>query len=315
MRGKWKTWVKLSAVLAVAAAVTAGVLYQMLEPRANATTASSPVTMGVETQISLEKYQPLLWDGQEVFQGPLILVNNEYPYRPIAQQLTSVYDSKTRAYKVKDKKVQLSPELMEPLNRMMDDFNQATEIGDAMILSGYRSEEEQAQLYKKRVGQKGEEAAAKWVARPGYSEHHTGYAWDFGIYHDNGRSEDFYGQRKYKWLNDHCQEYGFIVRYYEDKTSMTGIAFEPWHFRYVGEPHAEFITKKGFCLEEYIAFLKNYPFGKVHLTLQGADGKKYEVYFVEAIGEEVQVFVPKNRRYTISGNNVDGFIVTSQWDA
>lgn len=91
-----------------------------------------------------------------------------------------------------------------------------------------------------------EAVAANSIARPGSSEHSTGLAIDF-----NGVSEEFDTTPEYRWLMKHAADYGFILRYAEEKESITGIRFEPWHFRYVGSEHAREINRLGLCLEEY----------------------------------------------------------------
>lgn len=98
-----------------------------------------------------------------------------------------------------------------------------------------------------------EAQAARWVARPGASEHQTGLAVDIvdASYQalDRGQ-EDTAVQR---WLMAHCAEYGFILRYPTGKVERTGVNYEPWHYRYVGVDAARKIMKDGLCLEEYTA--------------------------------------------------------------
>ena len=99
---------------------------------------------------------------------------------------------------------------------------------------------------------------------PGHSEHHSGLAFDIITpeYHqfvydldERFATEEPYSAA-YQWLRDNCARYGFILRYPEDKSVLTRISFEPWHYRYVGVEHAEYITSHNLCLEEYIAMLK-----------------------------------------------------------
>ena len=94
------------------------------------------------------------------------------------------------------------------------------------------------------------------------------------------------------------------------KSDLTGVSYEPWHFRFVGKPHAYIMTQQGICMEEYIDYLKQFPFGRQHLQIEDYDGKRYEIYYVKAEEGDTQVPVPTGRAYTLSGNNVDGFIVT-----
>lgn len=90
-------------------------------------------------------------------------------------------------------------------------------------------------------------AARKLVAAPGCSEHHTGLAFDITV-----PGTSFGGTKQAKWLEEHCWEWGFILRYPADKTAITGITNEPWHFRYVGTDAAMEMRETGECLEEYV---------------------------------------------------------------
>ena len=124
------------------------------------------------------------------------------------------------------------------------------------ISSAYRSKSRQAQLLEQEInshvqnGLTSSEAAVqavRLVMPAGYSEHQTGLAIDF-----NGVQEDFYSTDAYAWMDKHAADYGFIERYPRDKVDVTGIDFEPWHYRYVGQEAAKEIASQGICLEEYI---------------------------------------------------------------
>ena len=114
------------------------------------------------------------------------------------------------------------------------------------ICSGYRSYDMQTELYNGYVADWGKKKADTFSARPGYSEHQTGYAMDI-----NDASDAFIGTPEAKWLEKHCTDYGFIIRYKKDKESITGYKYEPWHLRYLGVTLAKKVEKSGLCLEEY----------------------------------------------------------------
>lgn len=308
---KHRWWIAVVIVLLILP-VAGSVLYVLLEPRASSRTAISPANVSFLKNFVPENYQTVPMMRGQIFEGNLILVNSKNSCRAGTENFTRVYDEKNKAYKVKDKSVMMHKCAMLPMNQMMDAFYQETGIRDVLAMSGYRSEEEQAQIFQQKAEAKGEQEASKWAAYPGYSEHHTGYAVDLSIYHDNGHSEAFRGQGKYRWISENCHRYGFIIRYYEDKTPLTGVKYEPWHLRYIGVPHAELLTQRGFCLEEYIAYLKVYSFNTEHLIIEAEDKKKYEVYYVPAKTDITDVPVPKDREYTISGDNMEGFIVTCE---
>ncbi len=86
---------------------------------------------------------------------------------------------------------------------------------------------------------------------------------------------------------------------------LIDLSYESWHFRYVGLPHACVMAENDLCLEEYIDYLRGFPFSGEHLQVTCL-GRSYEIYYCP----RDQVYVPVNGTYTISGNNVDGFIVT-----
>ena len=102
-----------------------------------------------------------------------------------------------------------------------------------------------------------------------------------------------------------------ILRYAADKAEITGIQAEPWHYRYVGEPHATYMKENNLCLEEYLTQLKDYTSDN-RLQIVNWDGEIYEVYYVAAdmAADSTYVLVPPDQDYTISGNNSDGFIIT-----
>ena len=105
----------------------------------------------------------------------------------------------------------------------------------------------QASLYNSYVAQDGQELADTYSARPGHSEHQSGLAFDIGAL-DNGYGNTPGG----RWLNAHCADYGFILRYPAGKESITGYQYEPWHVRYVGKEIASRIMSQGITLEEYL---------------------------------------------------------------
>ena len=115
--------------------------------------------------------------------------------------------------------------------------------------SGFRSYGTQAQLYQSYVNKEGQAAADRYSARPGYSEHQTGLAFDV-IGTDGNLVEDAGAAQ---WLLDHAADYGFVVRYLKGKESVTGYMHEEWHLRYVGK-EAKDIAASGLTLEEYYGF-------------------------------------------------------------
>ena len=115
--------------------------------------------------------------------------------------------------------------------------------------SGFRSYETQTQLYQDYVNKDGKAEADRYSARPGYSEHQTGLAFDL-----IGTDGDLVTEEKAaRWLLDHAADYGFVVRYLKGKEKETGYMAEEWHLRYVGK-EAKDIAASGLSLEEYYGF-------------------------------------------------------------
>ena len=124
------------------------------------------------------------------------------------------------------------------------------------ISAGYRSYDYQQQLFDEQVAEyraegftqdKAVSATRNTVADPGTSEHHTGLAFDITV-----AGTTFKGTEQQIWLHEHCWDYGFIVRYQEDKEKITGFLAECWHIRYVGLPHSTEMRDRNLCLEEYL---------------------------------------------------------------
>ena len=123
---------------------------------------------------------------------------------------------------------------------------------NVVFASGYRDYATQEYLYNKKVAEYGEETAKTIVSPPGTSEHQIGLAADITDQYYQYKNESLENTELFQWMSAHCQEYGFIVRYPKDKTDVTGVMYEPWHFRYVGVEAATYIMEHELCLEEFL---------------------------------------------------------------
>lgn len=141
------------------------------------------------------------------------------------------------------------------LKEMLEDMKKQR-ITNIWIQSAYRSIEYQRVLYQKSINkylkigksqEESEELTKKYINKPGTSEHNLGLAVDF-----NEVDEGFENTKAYKWLQENASIYGFILRYPKDKEEITGIEYEPWHWRYVGQEHAKKMNEESLCLEEYL---------------------------------------------------------------
>lgn len=241
----------------------------------------------------------------EVFSGDLILVNKDHAYSFPAfeagtegeSDITPIYELASESYKFKDYEVSLSAKTITALNSMMDDFYSQTGKNDIMVIDGYRSKESQDEVGDPEVP-------------GGYSEYHTGLSFDLGIFPEEEDSYYYTPDGDYAWINDNCANYGFILRYPTGKETKTGFEAKDYQFRYVGIPHALYMKENKLCLEEYIDVLKGYTSTGEHLSI--SDGTKmYEIYYAPADpSANTDIPVPDGKDYTVSGNNVDGFIIT-----
>ncbi len=138
----------------------------------------------------------------------------------------------------------------------------ANDCKNVVVLSGYRSYARQEYLFNKYTNnemekdgsltrEEAEAIVVKDTCRAGTSEHQTGLCTDIC-----SLKQEFGDTYEAKWLAENCYKFGFILRFPEDKTDITNIIYEPWHFRFVGRYHAERIYKLGMCLEEYTEYLK-----------------------------------------------------------
>ncbi len=238
-----------------------------------------------------------------IYAGELILVNAHYPYRksPRGQRLVPVHNGMDV--------VLLAHNAAKPLELLMAQLGNWEQIA---AVSGWRSRREQQQIYDDSLRDNGKEFTENFVALPGCSEHQTGLAIDLAL----RRNEidfirpDFPYTGICQTFRQKAPYYGFVERYPKAKANITGIAHEPWHFRYVGKPHAEVMTEHGLVLEEYISFLKNHQYGIAPYVYQGRSGLA-EIAYLPAAAQDTILTTNANHSYSISGNNVDGFIITA----
>lgn len=256
----------------------------------------------------LASYGSVAREEADLSTGDLIIVNEENGYMVEPDGLVTIASTKTNDYMAKNYDIQLRDYVMPYLNEMMADFRAATGIGNVVILSSYRSVEYQKGLYEQDLARTGRDYSDS-VTKPGHSEHHTGLTFDLAYVAADGSWPFYDGHGDYGWINENCWKYGFIIRYPEGKQDVTGIIPEPWHFRFIGQAHAEMVTKSGLCYEEYMEMLHGHTVENPY-RFSGENGS-WEVYYVPFTGGSMEVPVPKDRAYTISGSNEGGFIITA----
>jgi len=237
-----------------------------------------------------------------IYTGNLILVNREHPYKKNSA------DIRLAPVGNADNNVFLERQYAAIYAKLIDDLCAWEQI---TAVSGWRSQQEQERIYKKSLLENGADFTSKYVALPGHSEHQTGLAVDLALNQPDinflrphfpytGICGDF---------RDKAGHYGFIERYPKGKENITGIAYEPWHFRYVGAPHSMIMTRMGDTLEEYHARLKQFPYGRNPFKYDFG-GSVIEISYLAADREIITFEIEHDTVYMVSGNNADGFIIT-----
>ncbi|MGN0676286.1 MAG: D-alanyl-D-alanine carboxypeptidase family protein [Ruminococcus sp.] len=256
-------------------------------------TVTEPVTENPDFTVQKLEYS-------EINKGDLVLVNKTYEYKFTEDlNIVDIYSNRNDYYTVKDMEVSLESSVINQLNAMMEAYYKANNNTDIRVIEAYRSKEEQ----DKQV------SGNKTDVTGGYSDYNTARSFALGSFPADGTSYYLLDEGVYSWIYDNMQNYGFILRYPVSKDLITGMPSSTYRFRYVGVPHAIYIAQNNLTLEEYIENIKSYNKDK---PLKVTDGtKNYDIYYVPAnVNNVTEVPVPTDKTYTISGNNIDGFIVT-----
>lgn len=270
----------------------------------------------VSTDTSDEPMIYISCTEEDLHRGDLLLVNGTYPYDAsmCTEEITSVRLSRVTDIQEGTYQLPIGKRLLQTMESMQTDLQKAMNDNVCLLINdSYRSAEAQQATIDEYLALYGQAYVDKYVAPVGKSEHHTALAVDMsfidlptGTVMATTSAE---AAVHYKWVLDNCPKYGLILRYPPEKAEATGYSAETWHFRYVGVPHAEFITSHSLILEEYLAFLQTTS-PELPLSIETEEGGRYSVYYVAATPGGTQVPVPGSKSYTLSGNNADGFIVT-----
>ena len=225
---------------------------------------------GQETQAKLYAEEAIAApDGkaENVLAGDVpMLVNKDHPLDEFFTPADLVQLTKemgTKLAKIKYKKTRGVKTAVEALKAMLT-AAKADGLGKWQVSAGYRSWDDQVNILNSKIksyqkknegwsSSKARRAALRSVAEPGCSEHHLGLAFDV----NKQGASTFASTKQSAWLNEHCWEYGFIIRYTKEKEKITGFEAEPWHIRYVGVEHAMYMKEHDLCLEEYVQGLED----------------------------------------------------------
>ena len=240
-------------------------------------------------------YERSLQPANGVYSGSLVLVNEANPSKLSRQELdlqqvwyaSDRPDSLILSY---PGYTFLNRTALTQFNRMMSAYYSVTNNAEIMFNYGYLE-------------------TGKEKSNP---ESATGLDVQLHLKLKNGSYAFISNTAPYSWIYEHLTSYGYVIRYPAEKAAVTGVKSGGYTaIRYVGLPHAVYMTQNDLCLEEYLDLLKRqYTFGQGMLEFNAGE-QLYRVYYVQASGTgDTEVPVPKNLPYEISGNNTDGFIVT-----
>lgn len=268
----------------------------------NSSSEESSAESTVPSENSISGGEEISISADEVERGNLIVINSEHAYTFPNDDidLQYVYEQRNSSYSVSDMEVQLDAETMTQLNAMMADFETQTGYSNLHVFSGYRTQEDQQSRYENGTS----------TFPGGCSDYHSGRTFNIRIDFGDGTTDYYNAERypDYSWIAEHAAEYGFVVRYPAGKESITGEDARSYTFRYVGIPHAIYMTQHQLCLEEYVAMLQDYT-AENPLEIIVED-TTYYVFYVPAQATGMTEIVVPNEDYTISGDNIGGFIVT-----
>jgi D-alanyl-D-alanine carboxypeptidase len=178
------------------------------------------------------------------------------------------------------------------------DLAQSEEGGRFFVWSGYRDSVRQKEIYDVA----GEDKS--YVQAPGHSEHQSGFAVD--ILDHRIAAVDFTGSQPAQWLADNAWRKGFILRYPEGKQEITKIAYESWHFRYIGQPHAWYCYQNNRSFEEYLQFLRDSDGYRIDY-----EGVTSDVWY--EMPKDGMIAVPSSgNSYTVSSDNTGGYVITAR---
>ncbi len=269
---------------------------------------SSKVSDSVIKSTGRIEFEKVFYDHDEINKGHLILVNSTHEYLSPSDEISlleNIDKNKNDFYLLKNIDMTLNKDVIKAFNNMMSGYYSELSSKSLMVTNAFVTAQSQNIMFNQAL------TNSRNIPKGGFSEHQTGLAIDIDIYSQDKNKSDETTETAINWLKENCDKYGFIFRYPDEKSDITGISDHTKHLRYIGIPHAYYITSNNLTLEEYIEELKKYTYGHKSLNFS-CFSKEYEIYYIKAKEgiDDVDVYVPTTNPYTISGNNIDGFIVT-----
>lgn len=245
-----------------------------------------------------------LTNSDALSSGNLVVVNADHPLsKDLSTDVVSLISYNTdsdgnQLYSLTDSSVCVTESAARQLQSMMSDFYSKSKNSTLFVSSGYlASEAQESEPF---------EAGSNDVG--------AGLSLSLGTWSDGSRGT-YDGTGDFEWITENMSKYGFVTRYTDEKSSVTGAPGNKALIRYVGLPHAEIMAENGFCLEEYIEFIKTYTYENP-LQHTSSNSISYAVYYTEMKkGNTTDIKIPTKAdgteyTYAVSGNNIDGYIVT-----
>jgi len=256
---------------------------------------SSAVQNNTETVLGKIEYTYMKFSESAIHDGTLILISPNYSFSGEApQDCISSYDymfndNRDKLFSIRNNEVKARGIALENVKKMMSDFFSLYGSASVVLMNAYNPNDKT-------------------------SEMSAGYSVEFFYHNSDGTYSIFNPIGTYSWIADNAYRYGFIMRYPSEKATVTGISDGTGVIRYVGMPHSQIMYKNNMCLEEYLEFLKDYSYDNA-IGYTTDDGKNYAIYYAASEGAETNIKIPTDSdseayKFTISGNNSDGFIIT-----
>lgn len=249
-------------ICAVIVAVSAALCCKAGFPACSAQRTPPPQNTFVPTSASLPTATPAPYtfvsvSVSDAAEGQLALVNFEHGF-PAADSTDVVPVTAAGSLLTERNDLSLAQPAISALSALAEAFSEQTGGDRLLLTSAYRTLEYQQGVYDDYVAAYGQAAADAYVAAPGTSEHHTGLAADLSSMSKDGERVTLPNHPQFEWLKVHCADYGFILRYPPEKENITHVAYEPWHFRYIGKENAAAVRALGITFEEYIEYLRGF---------------------------------------------------------
>lgn len=258
-------------------------------------TSSLPEKLPTESVLGKNEFKYLKFSQTGVHEGELLLVSPNYAFSGQApQDCISTYDymynsNRDKLFSIRNSDVKAKAITLTSVNEMMSDFYTLYGTAALVLMNGYNPNDKTL-------------------------EFSTGYSVEFFYHNSDGTYSKFNPLGSYAWIAENAYKYGLIMRYPDEKFNVTGVNGSTGIIRYVGLPHSQIMYKNNMCLEEYLELIKEHTYDNA-IAYTTDDGKNYAIYYAVSEGEETNIKIPTDSdaqayKFTISGNNSDGYIIT-----